>query len=35
MFQDAVKTAGLEDELLVKDLIELIAESIGPLKIEE
>ena len=35
MFQDAVKTAGLEDKLLVKDLIELIAESMGPLKIEE
>jgi Fe-S oxidoreductase len=35
MFQDAVKTAGLEDELVVKDLIELIAEAMGPLEIED
>jgi Fe-S oxidoreductase len=27
MFQDAVKTADLEDKLIVKDLIELIAEA--------
>ncbi|UCD98084.1 MAG: 4Fe-4S dicluster domain-containing protein [Chloroflexota bacterium] len=30
MFQDAVKTAGVEDKLVVKDLIDLIAESIEP-----
>jgi len=28
MFQDAVKTAGIEDELVVKDLIELIVEAV-------
>ena len=28
MFQDAVKTTGLEDQLVVKDLIELVAEAI-------
>jgi len=27
MFQDAVKTAGLEDRLEVKDLIELVSEA--------
>jgi Fe-S oxidoreductase len=29
MFQDAVKTAGLEDKLVVKDLIELVVEATG------
>lgn len=28
MFQDAVKTAGLEDKLIVKDLMELVAEAV-------
>lgn len=28
MFQDAVKTAGIEDQLMVKDLIELVAEAV-------
>ena len=30
MFRDAVKTAGLEGKLVVKDLIELVAESLEP-----
>jgi hypothetical protein len=29
MFQDAVKTAGLEYKLVVKDLIELVVEATG------
>jgi Fe-S oxidoreductase len=32
MFQDAVKTAGLEDKLIVKDLIELVVEAMGPIE---
>ena len=28
MFQDAVKTAGIEDELVVKDLLELVVEAV-------
>jgi Fe-S oxidoreductase len=35
MFQDAVKTAGLEEQLLVKDLIELIVEAIELAQAEE
>ncbi|HEX2980396.1 MAG TPA: hypothetical protein VHO48_09040, partial [Anaerolineaceae bacterium] len=27
MYRDAIKTAGLEDRLVVKDLIELVAEA--------
>ena len=27
MFQDAVKTAGIEDQLVVKDLLELVVEA--------
>jgi Fe-S oxidoreductase/nitrate reductase gamma subunit len=34
MFQDAVKTAGLEDRLMVKDLIELIVEAMEPIESE-
>jgi len=29
MFQDALKTAGLEGRLAVKDLIELVGEAVG------
>ena len=29
MYRDAVKTAGLEGRLIVKDLIELVAEACG------
>jgi hypothetical protein len=29
MYQDAVKTTGLEDQLEVIDLIDLVAEAIG------
>jgi len=28
MFQDAVKTAGIEDKLVVKDLLELVIEAV-------
>jgi hypothetical protein len=35
MFQDAVKTAGLEEKLVVKDLIELIVEAIELAPAEE
>jgi Fe-S oxidoreductase len=28
MFQDAVKTAGLEDKLAVRDIVELVEEAI-------
>ncbi len=34
MFQDAIKTAGLEEQLVVKDLIELIAEALEIAKVE-
>jgi Fe-S oxidoreductase len=30
MFQDARKTAGLEDKLVVKDIIELVEEATNP-----
>ena len=29
MFQDAVKTAGIEDQLVVKDLLELVIEAVN------
>jgi Fe-S oxidoreductase len=29
MFQDAVKTSGLEERMVIKDLIELVAEAMG------
>ena len=35
MFQDAVKTAGLEGKLVVKDLIELVVEALEPVKCED
>jgi Fe-S oxidoreductase len=34
MFQDAVKTTGMEERMVVKDLIELVAEAIGELEVE-
>jgi Fe-S oxidoreductase len=34
MFQDAVKTAGLEDKLVVKDLIEVVAEAVDIKQLE-
>jgi Fe-S oxidoreductase len=35
MFQDAVKTAGVEEDLVVKDLIELIVEAVDLAQPEE
>ena len=35
MFQDAVKTAGLEDVIVVKDLIELVGEAMELTTVEE
>jgi Fe-S oxidoreductase len=34
MFQDALKTTGLDDKLVIKDVMELVAEAVRPIEEE-